>query len=1391
VWEVRDANGRWIVGIPTENGKITAEQAIKRAADSSRGPDGRKVPSAPFSKTWHEFVFKRIVREAVETGKDIVGWTTGEQQAERYDLSKQVKQLSLISNGKDSGTYNLVIEGIDGQELSDYSRSGKKVTPQELEDTVGKEVAKKLIAGADAKAGPTHQTSEWYDSRPGDLKVGGEGMKGFYDKMLVDYANKFGKKYGAMVEDVTIPTGETTEIVHALPVTEAIRSAASQGFALFHTAALESEAAFASVLENFGETKNIYEAGYVLPDGRMIDFSGRNQAVGYSKKKGKYVADKDDYLKNQRGVDPREIEWDAPGMEGMDGNERMEAFIGMGAVRIDANSGLADMSAPPTPKQWVVIKTIIESSGTAWIEMRDGKRTATIEDDGNASKTLGLIRRFYDGETLGERLYHHEDAASEEMLQALAPLAAPFNTMEEFIRSTEERAGEPVSESQRGVYQAVWERAHPQAPVEQVAEKAIPLPELEEEYDHEEKIQAGAVASDPALAASMESGALSSAEVERRIEGLLPQEGRAEIQELEKEIEELQGDVMKAFTDGADWQKYIDDLQMEKVQDKAKIRKAKLIAQKWAKVEALKQEFRQKEANRRAAVKYKAAVARVIKKIMAPPPVSISYRGYAEEINRIQRGLDPAHHQTVKGNPTKWEKERQASRDFFARNPDAAALVDQKKLDKIYSTSLADMPLAELEEILEQLDGLRKLGKLKRSLQLQQRLRARNKARMILANTVLRGEPPEEVIGRAKASGPGFTAWLKTLKPDRVARLLDGALEGAAPGEFERLLWDRVNEEWEAEKKAYHARVDPVIKAMEDLKLTADPWKLAPGYTYLGERLDIRHNGKTFVMSDGNQPTLEQAMYWYIGMQNDRTARALELGNNLPKEVLDAGVELVRNNPNLKAFADIIEKDGSENFENLRQAFIDLNNFDLPAEEHYVRMRRMKISYESRDDEVTAELVGRTGSMQKFVAANPTFKRIDVPDEYQSPIDDRLFSTWLRGVEIQEAYIHKSQMIRDLQAIFGSDQVTKAVQQKFGPAMNEWIKNYINFLAAGDDYARQQGWEKLSRIMRSNAAIAWLGFNLLSAGKQLTSTLDGLAEAGPVHLLGASAEFIGNPKKLIEFVREKSATVKYRSPTQELEDLRRLDVNKYEALVKKIGQASMAMLKAEDVAASTIVWKAVYDKALAGNIEEAAAAKAADNAIVRSQPSARPQDVAEIYRSGEVAKWFTMMTSDASAKWNRLTFDVPAALVNGQLGFAAMTLIGISLSGLAIAAMSGAFSGDDDEEKKKALVFSLFSQQLESLPLVGNDFSSALQRGIGIGRKFPSSGVKLIPALTYLERVPSQFARQDWHGMAENLAEGIGTASGLPVVGPRRAVKAIQTWDWTPLLGWPVEEGTR
>jgi len=155
----------------------------------------RAVPDAPFRKTWHEFVLKRLIREAAEKGYDKVAWTTGEQQAERYDLSKQVDEVQAFKN--ENGTFD--IEAWKGGSIL-IEESG--INETRIEALVGKDLAEKIVAesGEDIplKGGKAYSGEA--------LKAGGAGMKGFYDKILVDFANKFGKKYGAKVGEAEIGT---------------------------------------------------------------------------------------------------------------------------------------------------------------------------------------------------------------------------------------------------------------------------------------------------------------------------------------------------------------------------------------------------------------------------------------------------------------------------------------------------------------------------------------------------------------------------------------------------------------------------------------------------------------------------------------------------------------------------------------------------------------------------------------------------------------------------------------------------------------------------------------------------------------------------------------------------------------------------------------------------------------------------------------------------------------------------------------------------------------------------------------------------------------------------------------------------------------------------------
>src|ERR1035437_2321977 len=201
---------------------------------NSFGNRDNLVPDMPFKQTdqWLNLAARRMMRYAAENGFDRIAWTNGEQQADRYDLSKQISMASAIKN--DNGTYNVVLEDKRGDELDGYSRSGKRMTPSEMEDNLGKELSRKLIEGSDRTKGKPWPKSaksnpEFFTLRGVDLKIGGEGMKSFYDGIVPSAMNKLGKPFGAKVEDIKM--GETSQ--QSIPVTDSMKESVMKGVPLF------------------------------------------------------------------------------------------------------------------------------------------------------------------------------------------------------------------------------------------------------------------------------------------------------------------------------------------------------------------------------------------------------------------------------------------------------------------------------------------------------------------------------------------------------------------------------------------------------------------------------------------------------------------------------------------------------------------------------------------------------------------------------------------------------------------------------------------------------------------------------------------------------------------------------------------------------------------------------------------------------------------------------------------------------------------------------------------------------------------------------------------------------------------------------------------------------
>jgi len=134
------------------------------------------IPTAPYvtsTPAWTDLALKRALKEAAEGGYDKMIWTPGAEQAKRYSLSNQVDKLKYIK--QDDGTYS-VIPYKDGEPLHHIERDN--IPEKELDTLFGRDVADKMRAYEGDVDGNIRSLSGQ------DLSVGGEGMKGYYDKIV-------------------------------------------------------------------------------------------------------------------------------------------------------------------------------------------------------------------------------------------------------------------------------------------------------------------------------------------------------------------------------------------------------------------------------------------------------------------------------------------------------------------------------------------------------------------------------------------------------------------------------------------------------------------------------------------------------------------------------------------------------------------------------------------------------------------------------------------------------------------------------------------------------------------------------------------------------------------------------------------------------------------------------------------------------------------------------------------------------------------------------------------------------------------------------------------------------------------------------------------------------
>lgn len=180
--------------------KAELEKQLDRPPANYKGMMANRVsdlvPDAPFRQTkqWAGFLFRRALAEAIQGGKKWIGWTDGATQAERYDLSKHIDDLRYLK--RPDGKYSLMANKDGSQVMKEHN-----IPANELSGHIGKELAQKIINGEGDNVKDEDGDETGAKQFLGlDLKVGGEGMKTFYDQILPSYVKEYAKKWGVKPE---------------------------------------------------------------------------------------------------------------------------------------------------------------------------------------------------------------------------------------------------------------------------------------------------------------------------------------------------------------------------------------------------------------------------------------------------------------------------------------------------------------------------------------------------------------------------------------------------------------------------------------------------------------------------------------------------------------------------------------------------------------------------------------------------------------------------------------------------------------------------------------------------------------------------------------------------------------------------------------------------------------------------------------------------------------------------------------------------------------------------------------------------------------------------------------------------------------------------------------
>ena len=198
-----------------ENGQTLFVEELQSdwAQDVRKGEASAHAPFVDSTGKWLDLLLKKVLLQAAEGGYARVAFIGGQQSADRYRLDRQISRIEY-DNGR------LVAYRKDGGGPIRHD-----VQPGQLKGVIGEQAAQKLL---DAPVKDGVQVIEG-----DDLKIGGEGMRAFYDNVVPKALGKLLKKADKSVQLQMREQPETGQKQLSFEMTPALREKLDEGLPLF------------------------------------------------------------------------------------------------------------------------------------------------------------------------------------------------------------------------------------------------------------------------------------------------------------------------------------------------------------------------------------------------------------------------------------------------------------------------------------------------------------------------------------------------------------------------------------------------------------------------------------------------------------------------------------------------------------------------------------------------------------------------------------------------------------------------------------------------------------------------------------------------------------------------------------------------------------------------------------------------------------------------------------------------------------------------------------------------------------------------------------------------------------------------------------------------------